>query len=71
MPAIEKFRRSLHILGKIVMPYGTTAPTMNDNGQMNVAHVSNRGQLIVRSGGSTYTLQFPTASNGTVTITAA
>lgn len=57
--------------GKVNLPYGTAAPTFAANGGVAVATVSNASRLSFQSGGSVYTLQMPTVSNGTITITVA
>lgn len=59
------------ITGSMVLPYGTSAPTPDTNGGVAVAHVSNVGKVAFQSGGSIYTIAFPSASNGTITVTVA
>lgn len=73
----EKFREQvfvttrLTVSGEMIVPYGTSAPTLSNNGDVAVYHSSNVAHLAVRSGGSVFTIAFPTSSNGTVTLTVA
>lgn len=62
----------MYLLGRLVIPYGTTAPTLADDGQMAIAHVGGTARLVFRSGGSTFLLAMPTAAaGGSITITSA
>ena len=64
------FRASVEFGGTSVkMPYGTASPAPIVNGNVNVYHKGNVARLTLYSGGTAYTLAFPTATNGTATIT--
>ena len=58
--------------GAVVLPYGTSAPTLATNGMISVASVGGTARLVIKAGGSTYTMAFGTAvSGGTITLTSA
>jgi hypothetical protein len=52
-----------------VAPYGTAAPTPDTNGAILVYHKTHVPRLVVYSGGTAYSMAFPGATHGTVTIT--
>ena len=55
--------------GTAVLPYGTASPAPASNGEANIYHKANVARFTMQSGGTAYTLAFPTTTNGTVTIT--
>ena len=56
--------------GAAVMPYGTSAPTLATNGMIAVANVGGTTRLVIKSGGTTYTLVLGTAvAGGSITLT--
>ncbi len=76
--ALEKFRTRLFITsrltvsGELVLPYATSASTLAINGNIVINHVAGTAKMLVRSGGTTYTLALGTAvSNGSITLTSA
>jgi hypothetical protein len=52
-----------------VIPHGTVAPSLTTNGEIKVYDPTGAGKVSFRIGGTVYTLAFPSASHGTVTIT--
>ena len=58
------------LTGRLVAPYGTASPTVATNGQVLLVHHTHVPYLVVRSGGTTYHMAFPTATHGTPTFTA-
>lgn len=59
--------------GSLVLPYNASAaPTMATNGMINVAVVGGTTRLLIRSAGTTFTLNFGTlVSGGSITLTSA
>jgi hypothetical protein len=58
--------------GRVILPYDTAAPTLASNGMIAVSHVGGTAKLLIKSGGSLFTLALPTAvAAGTITVTSA
>jgi len=58
--------------GRIILPYDTAAPTLASNGMIAVSHVGGTAKLLIKSGGSLFTLALPTAAAaGSITVTSA
>ena len=52
-----------------VGPYGAAAPTLVDNGELSAYHSGSVSKFVMRAGGTVYTIAFPNATHGTITVT--
>lgn len=67
---ILKTDDGLHVAGSaLIVPYGTSATTKAQNGDMQIYHKGNVGYLTFRAGGTVYSIGLPAATHGTATIT--
>ena len=55
--------------GYFVAPYAAAAPAPTVNGQLSVYHSTFLPHFTMRSGGTVYTITFPTTTHGTITVT--
>ena len=51
------------------VPHGTIAPGLTQSGEIKMYDPTGAGKISMRIGGTVYTLAFPSATHGTVTIT--